>query len=250
MPQDFLRTSDIAKAVGVHPNTVRLYEEWGYLPTIPRSSSGYRMFTAAHLEQMRLAWLALKYPYPGGKRVVLDLVRAAGRGDLGRALELAYDYLAQIRAEQAQADAAVAYLQRWVERAAPERFQRPLRIGETAKLLDLTEHMLRNWERDGLIAVGRNPDNGYRRYTGQNIGRLRVIRTLRKAGYSTMAILRMIYQLDGGDTENLRAALDTPGPNEDIVSVADAWISTLAAQEQRALDVIAQLEKMIGDKGS
>jgi DNA-binding transcriptional MerR regulator len=26
----YLRTSDLAKAVGVHPNTVRLYEEWGY----------------------------------------------------------------------------------------------------------------------------------------------------------------------------------------------------------------------------
>ena len=50
-----LRTSDIAKAVGVHPNTVRLYEEWGFLPPIPRSPSGYRLFTGAHLDQMRLA---------------------------------------------------------------------------------------------------------------------------------------------------------------------------------------------------
>ena len=250
MSADFLRTSDIAKAIGVHPNTVRLYEAWDYLPPIPRSSSGYRMFTEEHLEQMRLAWLALKYPYPGGKRVVLELVRAACQGDLGRALELAYDYLAQIRAEQAQAEAAVAYLQRWVEGAAAERLKRPLRVGETAQLLNLTEHMLRNWERDGLIAVGRNPDNGYRQYSGADIGRLRVIRTLRKAGYSTMAILRMVYQLDGGDATNLRAALDTPGPNEDIVTVADAWISTLAAQEQRALDIITQLEKMIGKQGA
>ena len=50
-----LRASDIAKAVGVHPNTVRLYEEWGFLPPVPRSPSGYRLFTAAHLDQMRLA---------------------------------------------------------------------------------------------------------------------------------------------------------------------------------------------------
>jgi len=27
----YLRTSDIAKAVSVHPNTVRLYEKWGFL---------------------------------------------------------------------------------------------------------------------------------------------------------------------------------------------------------------------------
>jgi DNA-binding transcriptional MerR regulator len=44
-----LRTSDAAKAVGVHPNTVRLYEEWAFLPPIPRS---YLLFTAVHLDQM------------------------------------------------------------------------------------------------------------------------------------------------------------------------------------------------------
>ena len=55
----YLRTSDVARAVGVHPNTVRRYEEWGFLPPIPRTASGYRQFTQAHLEQMRLARLAL-----------------------------------------------------------------------------------------------------------------------------------------------------------------------------------------------
>lgn len=45
MKPRYLRTSDIAKAVGVHPNTVRLYEEWGFLPPIPRNLSGYRLFT-------------------------------------------------------------------------------------------------------------------------------------------------------------------------------------------------------------
>jgi Mn-dependent DtxR family transcriptional regulator len=28
--QDTLRTNDIARAVGVHPNTVRMYEIWGF----------------------------------------------------------------------------------------------------------------------------------------------------------------------------------------------------------------------------
>jgi len=51
----YLRTSDIAKAAGVHPNTVRLYEEWGFLPPVPRSPSRYRLFTKHHLDQMHLA---------------------------------------------------------------------------------------------------------------------------------------------------------------------------------------------------
>jgi len=90
-----LRTSDVARAVGVHPNTVRLYEEWGFLPPIPRSPSGYRMFTEAHVDQMRLARTALRGPWPGRniKRSALALVRRAASGDLGGALEQAYSFL-------------------------------------------------------------------------------------------------------------------------------------------------------------
>jgi hypothetical protein len=39
--------------------------------------------------------------------------------------------------------------------------------------------------------------------------------------------------------------LDTPRPDEDVYSAADRWLSSLAEQEQRALDLIAQLEEMI-----
>jgi DNA-binding transcriptional MerR regulator len=47
MTRPYLRTSEISQAVGVHPNTVRLYEQWGFLPPIPRSLSGYRLFEVA-----------------------------------------------------------------------------------------------------------------------------------------------------------------------------------------------------------
>jgi len=40
----YLRTSDIAKSVGAHSNTVRLYEEWGFLPPVPRAPNSYRLF--------------------------------------------------------------------------------------------------------------------------------------------------------------------------------------------------------------
>ncbi|MBU0491531.1 MAG: MerR family transcriptional regulator [Chloroflexi bacterium] len=242
-----LRTSDIAKAVGVHPNTVRLYEVWGFLPTIPRNASGYRLFTEAHLNQMRLARTALQGPWPGRsiKRVALALVRQAASGDLGGALEQAYIYLSRVRAERAQSEAAVELLERWAHGIATDATAQPLLIGPAAELLGVTRDMLRNWERNGLIQVPRDPRNGYRLYGAAEIGRLRVIRMLSRAGYSTMAILRMLLYLDQGSRENLRAVLDTPGPDEDIYSAADQWLSTLVAQEQHAVDTIAQLEEMI-----
>jgi len=244
----YLRTSNIAKAVGVHPNTVRLYEEWGFLPPIPRSASGYRQFTEAHLDQMRLARTALHGGWSGQKirRSAAALVRQAASGDLGGALEQAYHHLVLVQAERAQAEAAAELLERWAQGA--DATAESLRIGEAAKLLDVTADMLRNWERNGLIEVPRNPRNRYRRYGATEIGRLRVIRMLSRAGYSLMAILRMLIRLDQGEKTDLRQVLDTPRPDEDAYFAADRWLSALAGQEQRATEMIAQLEAMISTR--
>jgi DNA-binding transcriptional MerR regulator len=243
---DYLRTSDLAKAVGVHPNTVRLYEEWGFLPPIPRSPTGYRRFTQDHLEQMRLARMAMHGPWPGSniRKSALALVRKAASGDLGGALEQAYHHLALVQAERARAEAAAGLLERWAQGTAADATDEPLRIGETAKLLDVTTDQLRNWERNGLIEVPRDSRNNYRLYGAAEIGRLRVIRMLLRAGYSMMAVLRMLLQIDRG--ADPRQALDTPHPDEDVHTAADRWLSSLAEQERRAQSIIAQLEKMIG----
>jgi hypothetical protein len=63
MPKHYLRTTDLARELGVHVNTIRLYEEWGFLPPIPRGTNGYRQYTSAHLEQARLAYGSARWPY-------------------------------------------------------------------------------------------------------------------------------------------------------------------------------------------
>ena len=246
-PRQHLRTSDIAQAVGAHPNTVRLYEEWGFLPPVPRSPSGYRQFTQAHLDQMQFARTALHGGWPGRniRQSALALVRQAASGDLGGALEQAYHHLALVQAERAQAEAAAKLLKRWAQGAAADATTKSLQIGEAAQLLGVTIDILRNWERNGLIKTPRDPNNGYRLYGAAEIGRLRVIRMLSRAGYSTMAILRMVLHLDQGKTGDLRQVLDTPRPDEDVYSAADRWLSTLAEQEKRARQMVKQLEKMI-----
>ena len=104
--------------------------------------------------------------------------------------------------------------------------------------------MLRNWERNGLLSVPRCPDNRYRLYSLNEISRLQIIRMLSRAGYSSMAILRMLTQLDAGETGDLRSALDTPRPDEDVYSAADRWLSTLEEQLARAGRIISHLEDM------
>jgi len=243
----YLRTSDLAKAVGIHPNTVRRYAQWGFLPPVERSPSGYRCFTQRHLDCLRLAHQIYYMKFPGkaihqsGMRVL----QAAVSGDLESALELAHRNLALVQAERAQADIAADLLERWAFGPPAADILQPLQIGQAAQLLGVTIDIFRNWDRTGLINIPRDPTNGYRRYGAQEISRLRVIRMLSRAGYSLAAILRMLVQLDQGDKTDLRHALDTPRPDEDAHLAYDHWLSTLIDQEQRARTIIALLEEII-----
>lgn len=245
MASQYLRTNQVAKAAGVHVNTVRLYEQWGYIAPAERSESGYRLFTSLHLEQMRLARMALGWPYPGSRDGTLALVKCAVENDLGMAMEWAYQNLAHVRVERTHAEAAVEFLERWATGHVLDTTRGQFHIAQAAERLGVTVDMLRNWERDGLIDVPRDPNSQYRLYGAAEFGRLRVIRMLRKAGYSMMAILRMLLQFDAGRRENLRQVLDTPRDDEDIQWVADRWLTTLALQEERAQEVIRQVSYLM-----
>src|SRR6266700_2316784 len=111
----YLRTSDLAKAVGVHPNTVRRYVDWGLLPPVEHSPSGYRRFTQRHLDCLRLARQVYCNQYPGKAihQSGIRIIQATVSGDLGGALELAYSHLVLVQSECAQADVAADLLERW-----------------------------------------------------------------------------------------------------------------------------------------
>ena len=91
MPFNRLSTAKIAKAVGCHPNTVRLYEQIGFIAPVPRSPKGYRLYTEAHLDQMRLARLGMQgnWPGPNIRRSIVAVIHTAAGQDYPRALELA-----------------------------------------------------------------------------------------------------------------------------------------------------------------
>ncbi|NLJ46435.1 MAG: MerR family DNA-binding transcriptional regulator, partial [Treponema sp.] len=78
-PDEVFRTADLARAAGTHVNTVRFYEEMGFLPPAERGPNGYRLWTREHRDQMVFARKALHGLWPG-RRIrasALDLVRKA-----------------------------------------------------------------------------------------------------------------------------------------------------------------------------
>ena len=246
MATKFLRTSDLARSVGVHPNTVRRYVDWGLVPPVERSPAGYRLFTQRHLDCLRLARLIYASEYPGrGLRASSnEIIQRAVVNDWTGALEKAYEHLTSVRAELEQANAAGAVLEHWAQNMEENAAEEPLAIGEVSILLGVSQDVIRNWERNGLIAVPRSLYNGYRRFGKKEIERLRIIRMLSRAGYSHMAILRMFIELDGGNTSGLKKVLDAPRPDEEIFTAADHWLTTLDGQERLAYRVIQLIEEL------
>ena len=248
----YLHTSDLARAVGVHPNTVRRYVERGWLPPVRRGANGYRLFTQKHLDCLRVACIVYIATYPGRalRLSASKVVRRAVADDWGAALERARAHLAFVHAERAQAETAAILLERWATSVAADATGQPLRIGQVASLLGVSVDMLRNWERNGLLTIPRNEHNRYRTYGSAAISRLRVIRMLGRVGYSQMAMLRMLLRLDRGETTNLRHSLDTPAPDEDVYTASDRWLSTLAEQEAVARRLLAVIEEILGARAS
>jgi DNA-binding transcriptional MerR regulator len=228
-------------------NTIRLYESRGYLPEIQRGKNGYRQYTSLHLEHARLVILALQWPYlAADKDLLVNLVKSTASSDLGMAMELAYQYLAHVRVERTYAEAAIEFLERWASGHVMDTSRQTMHITQAAQHLNVTIDMLRNWERNGLIDIPRDPANGYRLYGTSEFGRLRVIRLLAKSGYSQMAILRMLHQFDSGKTDNLRDALNVPKHEDEYIDViADRWLASLLKLEQRAQDIIRQIGRMM-----
>lgn len=52
MNKRVLRTSDLAKRIGVQPETIRYYERRGLLPPLERGASGYRVYTPEHIQRV------------------------------------------------------------------------------------------------------------------------------------------------------------------------------------------------------
>ena len=86
-----LSTSKLARAVGVHPNTVRRYVDRGFLPPVERSPAGYRRFNERHLDCLRLTRLVFSDLFPGRAIYAsgLHIIHVTAGGDLAGALELA-----------------------------------------------------------------------------------------------------------------------------------------------------------------
>lgn len=238
------KTTEIAKIIGIHSNTVRLYEEWGFIPKPERQKNGYRVFTDWHIAQFRLARLAFQMEVlqNGLRKKIIEVVKTAAAGDFDRAMSMTAEYRSKLQQEQKNAEEAIDIVQRLLA-GKPQAKSFTMRRKEVSDCLGISMDALRNWEMNGLLTIKRR-ENGYRVYTDEDVLRLKIIRVLRCANYSLEAILRLLHSLSADPDTDMKTALNTPRPDDDIISVCDRLILSLQAAEQNAQTILRMLQEM------
>ncbi|MDF2672473.1 MAG: transcriptional regulator, MerR family [Clostridiales bacterium] len=242
------KTSEVAQIIGIHPNTVRYYEDCSLIPKPIRQENGYRVFTDIHIEQFKLARTALKVEVlqNGLRKKAVDIIKISAIGDFDGAICIAENYLQQIKNEYRYAEEAIIIAKQILtgnEVMGETDNKLFLTRKETADYLQVTMDTLRNWEMNGLITVKRK-QNGYRVYTEEDIRKLKIIRSLRCANYSLTSILRMLSALSCNPDVNIRKVIDTPKKEDDIISACDKLLSSLNDAGNNAQEVLIHLKRM------
>lgn len=239
-------TKQLAARIGVHVNTIRFYEEMGFLTAPARRPNGYRIYTDLHLAQCRLLRLAMRAEVMqnGLRKQAIRIVTLCAACRFEEAISAAETYRLMLLDELTRAKAAAAFVEGMLP-AREDAAQPLLSRRETARLLCVTPETLRTWERSGLLGEAQY-QSGRRVYSAADRERLNIIRVLRSADYSLTAILRLLHGIDSHTVASVESALNTPAPGEDILSVCDRLMlslqSTLADADELLL-MLAEMQK-------
>lgn len=228
----------------VHPNTVRMYEQWGLIQTPVRKPNGYRVFTDIHIDQFLLVRKAflIEVLQAGLRKKIIEAIKYSAQYKFEDAISSVESYLEITQKEINNAIEAIALVNELLLNK-PDEGSVHLKRAEAANELGLTIDTIRNWEMNGLLKIKRK-DNGYRVYDSMDIKRLKIIRSLRCANYSLSAILRMLNTIDKRNDFDVLEVLNTPQDNEDIVTACDRLIDSLNAARQNAQQVLQLLINM------
>jgi len=239
------KTSDLAKKFHLHPNTIRLYEAEHLIPKPKRKNNGYRVFTDLHVDQLSLLRLAfdVEVLQSGLRKEAVEIVKTSAQGEYDKALQLTKDYEVHLEKELERALAVLQLAKNWQQGKKDHPSGGYYKRKEVSDLLGITMDALRNWEMNGLLKVKRK-DNGYRVYDEEDLETLQIILALRRANYSLSAILRMLSSVAENKDVDLQITLDTPSPQEEVVSACDALLTSLKKAKENAKEMEKTLKRM------
>ncbi len=205
---EYLRTVDLARAVGLGVQQVRNYEAEGFLPPAERSPSGYRRYTTRHLEALKTARTLIR---GYGWQRALEVMRTVHADELDAALALVDVRHAELERDRRRVEQTLAALRPIAsEPVGYTRVRTPqgLRVGEAARRVGVEVSAVRYWEQRGLLTPARDESSGYRLYDEMQMHRLQMLVLLREAGYAVDAIAPVLDEIASGKPERALEAVE------------------------------------------
>jgi len=238
-------TSEIANILGVHPNTVMLYEKWGYIAPVERKKNGYRVYTEIHLKQMKIVRIALSSEMVKCymRLEMREIIKSVGKGELEKALKLCKEHLAHLQKEKENELEVIKLIQEILKEPVTED-DICLNRNKAAKLIGVSITTIINWERNGLIEVPRNEKNHYRFYREKEIRTLKIIKVLRRYNYSTQCICSMIKKLESKSYACLIEENENLSTKEEREKTSEGLLSSLAEVEYNTKLIISSIRHL------
>ena len=135
------KTAEVAAIIGIHPNTVRLYEKLKLIPKPKRLSNGYRVFTEFHIKQCKLIRLAFQIEVlqNGLRKKIAQMLMVSATGNFDTAITITGEYLKQIKQERRNAEEAIEIVEEIFSGATLSFEVMPVVIQKVISVFPLTQ---------------------------------------------------------------------------------------------------------------
>lgn len=200
-----LRPIDIARKLDVGTSALRHYEEWGIVPPAKRKANGYRVYTEEHEAYFQ----CIRAMYHGfGMATVRKIMPLLQENNFTDALWEVNQVQADLYQRKQLAIKALEILMPDnMESFLQKQNKKWYTIGEVEREIDVPTTTLRHWEKEGLLTPDRDPENGYRRYSREDIRRLLIIRSVQSSVFFLDIVRDIIDKVDQQSITEIRKTM-------------------------------------------
>ncbi|SFJ66454.1 MerR family transcriptional regulator [Thermoflavimicrobium dichotomicum] len=197
-----IRPIDIARKLNISTSALRRYEKWGIVPPAERAANGYRMYTEEHVAYFE----CFRAMLPGfGMKITKEVLRKVQRKEVEDALWIVNQEQARLHQDKTMAEKTVRIL----ENEELDKFElggnrKWMTIGEVSAFTGASSSAIRHWEKEGLISLPRDQENGYRKFNRTQIRQIQMIRILRSANYPLEVIRQVLKEFGHNQIEVAR----------------------------------------------
>lgn len=175
-----MRPIDISRKLNVSTTTLRNYEDFGMIPNVARTASGYRVYTEEHFAYFTciremLAGFSLTH--------ISKILKEVMAKKINSALWMANHAQAELHREKIISKKISLNLLHKAGRPISTK-QELMTINDVSRETGIPVTTIRYWDKVGLISAHRCAGNNYRMFTAEHIRQALVIYALKLSFYA------------------------------------------------------------------